>query len=208
MTLGVLLERVALLVPIELGAPLVDSLAQRQVSGVEYDSRAVTPGAIFVGMRGQKVDGASFAQQAVVKGALAVVSEALTPGLPVPWIRVADSHAALAAFAAVFYGHPSDDLLVVGITGTNGKTTTSYLTAAIFDAAGVRCGRIGTVSYDIGRRRTCCAAHDARGERSPAHAPRDGVQWLRRVRRRDLLARPRAEACGLPPFRRRACSPT
>ena len=101
-------------------------------------------------MRGQKVDGASFAQQAVVKGALAVVSEALTPGLPVPWIRVADSHAALAAFAAVFYGHPSDDLLVVGITGTNGKTTTSYLTAAIFDAAGVRCGRVGTVSYDIG----------------------------------------------------------
>jgi UDP-N-acetylmuramoyl-L-alanyl-D-glutamate--2,6-diaminopimelate ligase len=151
MTLGVLLERVAPVMPIEPAAPIPAAVAQSQVTGVEYDSRAVQAGAVFVAVRGQRVDGAAFAQQAIVKGALAVVSEGPPPaGWQAPWVRVADTHAALAAFAAVFYGHPSDDLLVVGITGTNGKTTTSYLTAAILDEAGVRCGRIGTVSYDVG----------------------------------------------------------
>ena len=102
-------------------------------------------------MQGEKADGAAYAQQALVKGACAVVARRRRrPAGPLPWGRVADDHAALAALAAVFYGHPSDDLLVVGITGTNGKTTTSYLTAGIFDEGGVRCGRLGTVSYDVG----------------------------------------------------------
>ena len=68
----------------------------------------------------------TFAQQAVVKGAIAIIAETDPPaGFSAPWIKVKDARLALAAYAAVFYGHPSDDLLVIGITGTNGKTTTS-----------------------------------------------------------------------------------
>jgi hypothetical protein len=151
MTLGQLLERTSVA-----RRPRSRRAARRRrsrapVAGVEFDSRRVVAGSVFVGMKGEKADGAAFAQQALVKGACAVVAEAPAPaGWTLPWARVGDDHAALAALAAVFYGHPSDDLLVVGITGTNGKTTTSYLTAGIFDEGGVRCGRLGTVSYDVG----------------------------------------------------------
>lgn len=151
MTLGELLERTAPLVPVQPAMPLTPAQRDRSVTGVEYDSRQVTSGRVFVGIRGQKADGSAFAQQAVVKGACAVFAEGEPPaGWHAPWVRVSDAHAALAALAAVYFGHPADDLLLVGITGTNGKTTTSYLTSAIFEAAGVRCGRIGTVSYDLG----------------------------------------------------------
>ena len=151
MTLGQLLERVSSLVALDLAAPLSPADRARAVAGIEFDSRRVAPGSVFVGMKGQKADGTAFAQQALVKGACAVVAEAPAPaGWTLPWARVGDDHAALAALAAVFYGHPSDDLLVVGITGTNGKTTTSYLMAGLFDEGGVRCGRVGTVSYDVG----------------------------------------------------------
>ncbi len=94
----------------------------------------------------------AFAQQAVDARARSRSSRKRDPpaGFSAPWIKVKDARLALAAYAAVFYGHPSDDLLVIGITGTNGKTTTSSITAAIFDEAGVRCGRIGTVTYDTG----------------------------------------------------------
>jgi UDP-N-acetylmuramoyl-L-alanyl-D-glutamate--2,6-diaminopimelate ligase len=122
----------------------------REVTAVAYDSRRVAPGTVFVAWRGQHADGVSFAEQAIARGAAAVVAEATRPaGLSVPWIQVSDARLALARLAAAFQGHPSDDLLVVGITGTNGKTTTSYLLSAIFDRAGVPCGRLGTVSYRI-----------------------------------------------------------
>jgi UDP-N-acetylmuramoyl-L-alanyl-D-glutamate--2,6-diaminopimelate ligase len=151
MTLGQLLERASSLVALDLAAPLGPADRARAVAGIEFDSRRVVPGSVFVGMKGQKADGSAFAQQAVAKGACAVIANVPAPaGWTLPWIRVADDHATLAALAAVFYGYPSDDQLVVGITGTNGKTTTSYLTAGIFDEGGVRCGRIGTVSYDVG----------------------------------------------------------
>jgi UDP-N-acetylmuramoyl-L-alanyl-D-glutamate--2,6-diaminopimelate ligase len=151
MTLGELLERTAPLVPMAAAPPLSPAQRNRLVTGLDYDSRRVAAGAVFVAMKGQHADGAAFAQQALVKGACAVVGEGDPPaGWQAPWVRVGDAHLALAALAAVYFGHPSDDLLVVGITGTNGKTTTSYLTAAIFDEAGVRCGRVGTVSYDVG----------------------------------------------------------
>jgi UDP-N-acetylmuramoyl-L-alanyl-D-glutamate--2,6-diaminopimelate ligase len=151
MTLGDLVERTAPLVPIVAAVPLSAAQRERVVTGVEYDSRRVSAGAVFVAIRGQRADGALFAQQAVVRGACAVVAETDPPaGWQGVWLRVPDAHLGLAALAAVFFGHPSDDLLVVGITGTNGKTTTSYLTAAIFDEGGVRCGRVGTVSYDVG----------------------------------------------------------
>ena len=130
--------------------PRADALAATPVSGVAYDSRAVTANALFVALKGLKADGASYARDAVTRGAIAVISEDPAPaGIAVPWLQVPDARLALAAFAAEFYGRPSEQLTLVGITGTNGKTTTSYVLAAIFEAAGVKCGRIGTVGYRI-----------------------------------------------------------
>ncbi len=152
MTLPELLERVGSLVSVEPVSPIPPAAEKRQVTGIESDSRQVATGSLFVALKGQHADGAAFAQQAIVRGALAVVAEGEPPaGWSAPWIKTSDARTALAALSAVFFGHPSDDLLVVGITGTNGKTTTSYITAAIFDEAGVRSGRVGTVTYDNGR---------------------------------------------------------
>jgi len=123
----------------------------RPVTAVAYDSRRVEPGAVFVAWTGRRADGAAFAADAVARGAVAVVAARPRPaGLDAPWIEVPDAREALALLAAAFFGHPAGDLQVVGITGTNGKTTTAYLLSAIFDRAGVPCGRLGTVSYRIG----------------------------------------------------------
>jgi len=125
----------------------------RPVTGVAYDSRRVQPGALFVAWTGQHADGAAFAADAVDRGAVAVVAERPRPaGVTVPWITVTDAREALARLAAAFFGHPAGDLQVVGITGTNGKTTTSYLVGSIFEAAGTRCGLLGTVTYRVGER--------------------------------------------------------
>jgi UDP-N-acetylmuramoyl-L-alanyl-D-glutamate--2,6-diaminopimelate ligase len=127
--------------------------AEAQLSSIAYDSRGVTPGAVFVALRGANADGVRFAPQAIAKGAVAVVAESAAPaGVTVPWIRVSNAREALAALAAAFYRNPTDDLALVGITGTNGKTTTSYVLASIFEAAGVKCGRIGTIGYRVGGR--------------------------------------------------------
>ena len=124
-----------------------------ECTGVTQDSRRARPGTIFVALRGLKADGASYAAQAVAAGASAVVAEAGPPApVAVPWIAVKDARLGLALLAAEFYGHPSRAMKVVGITGTNGKTTTSYLVSAIFEEAGTRCGLIGTVTYRIGER--------------------------------------------------------
>ena len=124
-----------------------------QVSAISYDSRQASAGSLFVALRGLNTDGTAFAQDAIARGAVAVVSEAPAPaGITAHWIRVADGRLALAALAAAFYRDPSGALVLVGITGTNGKTTTSYLLASIFEAAGIRCGRVGTVGYRIGNR--------------------------------------------------------
>lgn len=129
------------------------SAADADVSRVTCDSRQVRPGSVFVALRGAHADGSSFARDALKRGAVAVVSDAPRPAdTAVPWIKVADARLALAALAAVVEGRPSQELTLVGITGTNGKTTTAYLLASIFEAAGVRCGRIGTVGHRIGNR--------------------------------------------------------
>jgi UDP-N-acetylmuramoyl-L-alanyl-D-glutamate--2,6-diaminopimelate ligase len=121
------------------------------VNTVAYDSRMVQPGDVFVALRGQHADGTAFARQAIDRGAVAVVSEQPAPaGTTVAWTVVDDARRALAALAAALYRHPSSDMQVVGITGTNGKTTTAYLVASIFDAANLRCGLLGTVGYRIG----------------------------------------------------------
>jgi len=121
------------------------------VTGIAYDSRVVKAGDVFVALRGQRADGASFARQALDRGASAIVSEQPAPAeVHVPWAIVGDARVALAVLAATFYRDPSGDMQVIGITGTNGKTTTAYLVASIFDAAGIRCGILGTVAYRIG----------------------------------------------------------
>jgi len=121
------------------------------VTGIAYDSRAVAPGQVFVALKGQHADGTSFARQAIERGAAAIVSEQPAPdGVHVPWAIVEDARLALAVLAVAFYRDPSREMRVIGITGTNGKTTTAYLLAAIFDAARVPCGILGTVAYRIG----------------------------------------------------------
>ena len=135
----------------ETGFPASVAVLDLPVSAVAYDSRAAVPGSVFVALRGEKADGASFVGQAVAKGAIAVVAAAAAPAsCTAPWIRVSDDRLALAALSAAFYRHPSRELRVVGITGTNGKTTCGYLVREVFDAAGVPCGLMGTVQYRIG----------------------------------------------------------
>ena len=136
-----------------------------EVAAIAYDSRLVTRGAVFVALKGVHADGAAFARDAVTRGALLVVSEGpMPPGFPAPWLQVADARLALASLAAAFYGDPSHALRLIGITGTNGKTTTTYLVAAIFEAAGVMCGRIGTIGTRVGD-------HEAEAARTTPEAP-------------------------------------
>jgi UDP-N-acetylmuramoyl-L-alanyl-D-glutamate--2,6-diaminopimelate ligase len=154
-TLGDLLRDVAHLAPFD--SSVVERVSPRDagaaVTGVTYDSRQATAGSLFVALRGLQADGASFARDAIGRGAVAVVAEVEAPsGVAVPWLQVSDARLALAALAAAFHRRPSEKLLLIGVTGTNGKTTTSYVVQSIFEAAGIRCGRIGTVGYRIGSR--------------------------------------------------------
>src|SRR5215510_1790375 len=122
-------------------------------TGVTHDSRRAARGTVFVALRGFKSDGAAFAPDAIAAGAAAVVASEPSPAPSnVPWFVVEDARLALARLAAEFYGHPSRQMKVIGITGTNGKTTTSYLVSAILDAAGIKTGLMGTVTYRIGTR--------------------------------------------------------
>jgi UDP-N-acetylmuramoyl-L-alanyl-D-glutamate--2,6-diaminopimelate ligase len=124
---------------------------QIAVSAVAHDSRAVGRDAVFVAIRGQRTDGALFAADAVRRGAVAIVAEsAPVDGQDAVWLRTTDARLALAELAAIFYQHPSEALQVVGVTGTNGKTTSTYLLQSVFDAAGLPCGRMGTVTVRVG----------------------------------------------------------
>jgi UDP-N-acetylmuramoyl-L-alanyl-D-glutamate--2,6-diaminopimelate ligase len=128
-----------------------DRIKDTRATGVVYDSRKVSPGSIFVALRGQHADAAEFAPQALSRGASMVVAERERPvDVAAPWIVVPDARLAMAHLADRHYGHPSGQLRVVGITGTNGKTTTAYLMRSIFEAAGMPCGLMGTVVYSIG----------------------------------------------------------
>lgn len=121
-------------------------------SAVIYDSRRATPGSLFVALKGIKADGSLFARGAVDRGATAVVAEsAPPPELRAPWLVTTDARLSLARLADRFYASPSRRMPVVGVTGTNGKTTTSHLLAAILDAAGLSAGLLGTVTYRVGR---------------------------------------------------------
>jgi UDP-N-acetylmuramoyl-L-alanyl-D-glutamate--2,6-diaminopimelate ligase len=125
-----------------------------EISEIAYDSRLVKPGTLFVAIRGEKTDGNNFATDAVARGAVAVISEQAKPGtLPAefPWIQVADARKALAISAANYYVRPAEVLKLIGVTGTNGKTTTSYLVDSILRAAGCEVGLLGTIGYRLVR---------------------------------------------------------
>ncbi len=121
------------------------------ITGLAYSSRQVAPGALFFCVPGFRADGHDFAPDAVARGAAALICERPL-GLGVPEVLVPDVRAAMGPAAARFRGDPSAELRVVGITGTNGKTTTAYLMRALLEAAGVRCGLLGTVTSVVGGR--------------------------------------------------------
>jgi UDP-N-acetylmuramoyl-L-alanyl-D-glutamate--2,6-diaminopimelate ligase len=120
-----------------------------EITGLHYRSSDVRPGGLFFCVPGFKVDGHEFAPDAVERGAVAIVSERPL-GLDVPEVVVASARAAMGPAAARFYGDPTAKLRVVGITGTNGKTTTAFLTRAILERAGVQTGLLGTVKSIVG----------------------------------------------------------
>ncbi|HEY2398466.1 MAG TPA: UDP-N-acetylmuramoyl-L-alanyl-D-glutamate--2,6-diaminopimelate ligase [Solirubrobacteraceae bacterium] len=120
-----------------------------EITGLAYDSRAVTSGALFFCVSGYRSDGHDFARQALEQGAVALVVERPL-GLGVPEVLVESARAAMAPLAARFYGDPTSELDVIGVTGTNGKTTTAYLVRALLEAAGTQCGLLGTVKSVVG----------------------------------------------------------
>lgn len=128
---------------------------ERECTSLEIDSRRVTPGALFVAVPGERTDGHAYVGRAIENGATAVVVEAaraVHAPEGVTAIHVPDSRRALSAIAAAFYGEPSRALDVIGVTGTNGKTTTTRMIASILEAAGRPCGVIGTVGAQLGDR--------------------------------------------------------
>jgi len=143
-TLGDVLDGVQVL------SGLTETLRAAGVAGIAYDSRKAAPGFLFFAFPGAKADGRQFASQAVEKGAVAVVSELAAPDhFQGNWIQVGHGRRALARSAANFFGHPDQRLGVTGITGTNGKTTTSYLADAVLRTAGFTTALIGTIEYRL-----------------------------------------------------------
>ncbi|MGE5577414.1 MAG: Mur ligase family protein, partial [Syntrophothermus sp.] len=147
-------------------ATVIGKTEEIQINAIAHDSRDVQPGALFVCIRGLKADGHRFADDAVQKGAVALVCEELpalggekmvgsagaletTEGLVV--VLTPDSRVALGRLAAAFYGRPSDKLRLIGVTGTNGKTTTTYFTEALLSRAGRPAGVIGTIGAKMGK---------------------------------------------------------
>lgn len=130
-----------------------------EIKSVAVDSRKVVPGGLFVALVGSKQDGRRYISEAIERGAAVVVAEggASTLGSevgkddrPLTYIQVNDARRALAHLASYFYGNPTDGLHLIGVTGTNGKTTTTFLTQALLRTAGFKTGLIGTVRFDLG----------------------------------------------------------
>jgi len=116
------------------------------VSAIQYDSRKVTKGALFVAIPGEVMDGHRYIPDAIRNGAVAVMGELPYDDLTVPYIQVTDSRKALALVSATHYDHPAEKLTLIAVTGTNGKTTVSYILESIFAAAGLSAGVMGTIS--------------------------------------------------------------
>ncbi|MBM3860607.1 MAG: UDP-N-acetylmuramoyl-L-alanyl-D-glutamate--2,6-diaminopimelate ligase [Verrucomicrobia bacterium] len=134
-------------------AMAVEGSLDRDITGITCDSRRVMPGNLFVAVRGAQTDGHRFVNMAIDRGAAAVVFEqdcCLSPRAT--RIKVRDARRTMALAADCFYNHPSQKLKVVGVTGTNGKTTTAFMVKTVLEAAGIKTGLLGTVQYEIGTR--------------------------------------------------------
>ena len=131
----------------------IEGSLDREVAGIVYDSRRVTPGMVFVAIPGAHQDGHDFIHSAIDRGAAAIICERNGFSSPrATKIKVPDVREALARAAASYYRHPSTKLQVIGVTGTNGKTTVAFMVKEMLEAAGVKTGLLGTVRYEIGDR--------------------------------------------------------
>lgn len=129
----------------------VTGKASVEVMGIAYDSRKVRPGFLFVAVPGHKSNGSAFVADAVKQGATVVVSEdLLVLGSGITFVQVTDARAALAMVSGCFYGHPARGMATYAVTGTNGKTTTSFMIRSILKVAALKPGLLGTVRYEIG----------------------------------------------------------
>lgn len=125
-----------------------DLTGEEEITGLVYDSRLVKTGCLFTALKGTKTNGLNFIEDAAANGARAVLTSSSRPPVSrLGWIQVNDAREALALASANFYGHPSERLKIVGITGTKGKTTVTYLVEEILKTAGARPGVIGTIEY-------------------------------------------------------------
>src|ERR1700680_3541885 len=133
------------------GAEVLSQSGNPAVAGVEYDSRRVRSGTVFVAMKGETSDGNRFIDQAIAAGAVAVVSDsaAEVPRPAVAWAQVVHGRRALARLSANFYKRPGERLAITGITGTNGKSTTAFLLEAILSAANRKSALVGTIEYHV-----------------------------------------------------------
>lgn len=137
----------------QVAALKVEGSTDAEVAGITYDSRRITPGMVFVAIPGRHADGHDFISVAIDRGAAAVISERNGfTSQRATRIKVADAREALAQASAAFYGHPSRKLQMIAVTGTNGKTTVSFMIKHMLEKAGIRTGLIGTVRYEIGER--------------------------------------------------------
>jgi UDP-N-acetylmuramoyl-L-alanyl-D-glutamate--2,6-diaminopimelate ligase len=131
------------------GGEILAHSGDPQVTGVEYDSRRVKPGDVFVAMRGESSDGNRFIDQAVDAGAVAVVTDSDVAPSNAAWARVSHGRRALARMSANFYARPGERLAITGITGTNGKSTTAFLLESILQADGRNAALVGTIEYHV-----------------------------------------------------------
>ncbi len=141
------LQKILSEIPLPYQAPEATGVA---VTGITLDSRAVKPGYLFVAEKGSSVDGHDFIPNAIANGAAAVAGERQLEGLSVPYIRLPDSRQALTWLSAAYYDWPGGKLTIIGVTGTDGKTTTTNLIFEILRAAGIRAGMVSTVNAVIG----------------------------------------------------------
>ncbi len=129
-------------------------IPDREVAGLQYDSRKIGPGEVFFAFPGEHVDGHQFVDKALAAGAIAVVSEREAPGTRKDvWVQVEHGREALAVASLRFYDRPDQRLKLTGVTGTNGKTTTAYLIDSILETAGFVSARLGTIEHKIGATR-------------------------------------------------------
>jgi UDP-N-acetylmuramoyl-L-alanyl-D-glutamate--2,6-diaminopimelate ligase len=133
------------------GAEILSQSGNPSVSGLEYDSRRVKPGDVFVAMHGESSDGNKFIDKAIAAGAVAVVTDSKTeaPRNGVAWAQVPHGRRGLARLSANFYRHPAERLAITGVTGTNGKSTTTFLIESILAAAGRKSALVGTIEYHV-----------------------------------------------------------